>query len=256
MDPQTQPLPQPPLSSAPPLSAATPTSGGFPAATVAAAYQDSADSSPRSRSSFYDEQQPQFSKLRLMCSGRPMMKSAGDGGGQWLEAGGVSDFVLSNGMWDRNKQSWCLTHEAVLQVYGMTLPNEQLRDDAISWGLEPNRRFTIKSAYLLLKDINGGGDEALWRKVWQWEGPEKIKQFLWLVSHRKIMTNEERRRRHIAPDVVCPECSDMCENVDHGLGVVDWRVRFGRPSFRRWLLATLGTSILWIGGGQVGVTLT
>ncbi|CAN1304300.1 Putative ribonuclease H protein At1g65750 [Linum perenne] len=129
----------------------------------------------------------------------------------------VSDFVLPNGMWDLNKLSSCLTYDAVLQVYGMSPPSEQLGNDSFLWGMEPNGRFTIKSAYLLIKDINGGGDNSLWKKVWQWEGPEKIKQFMWLVSHGKLITNEERRRRHIATDASCPECRDLCEDCEHVL---------------------------------------
>ncbi|CAN1758529.1 Putative ribonuclease H protein At1g65750 [Linum perenne] len=29
------------------------------------------------------------------------------------------------------------------------------------------------------------------------------------------MTNEERRRRHISPDAICPECQGDCEDVEH-----------------------------------------
>ncbi|CAN1851936.1 Putative ribonuclease H protein At1g65750 [Linum perenne] len=45
----------------------------------------------------------------------------------------------------------------------------------------------------------------------------KVRQFLWLSVHDKLMTNDERRKRHVATDASCPECRGGCENVEHVL---------------------------------------
>ncbi|CAN1244571.1 Putative ribonuclease H protein At1g65750 [Linum perenne] len=127
----------------------------------------------------------------------------------------VSNFVLPDGNWDVARLSNCLHNDALVQVHGMTPPCEHLGDDSIVWGLEASGKFNIKSAYLLVKDIAHDGQDTLWRKVWNWEGMTKIKQFMWLVSHGKLMTNEERRRRHISVDATCTECQAPCENIDH-----------------------------------------
>ncbi|KAJ6768257.1 hypothetical protein OIU74_022008 [Salix koriyanagi] len=34
--------------------------------------------------------------------------------------------------------------------------------------------------------------------LWRWEGPERIKKFLWTVAHDSITANENRARRHFA----------------------------------------------------------
>ncbi|CAN1850210.1 Putative ribonuclease H protein At1g65750 [Linum perenne] len=99
----------------------------------------------------------------------------------------------------------------------MTPPCAQLGEDELAWGLEANGRFSVKSAYIILKEIAPENDGSIWRKVWDWEGPAKIKQFMWLVSHRRLMTNEERCRRHIAADALCPECRASSESVEHVL---------------------------------------
>ncbi|CAN1826343.1 Putative ribonuclease H protein At1g65750 [Linum perenne] len=127
----------------------------------------------------------------------------------------VSNFVLPDGNWDVACLSNCLHNDALVQVLGMTPPCEHLGDDSIAWGLEASGKFNIKSAYLLVKDIAHDGQDTLWRKVWNWEGPTKIKQFMWLVSHGKLMTNEERRRRHISVDATYTKCQALCENIDH-----------------------------------------
>ncbi|CAN1126862.1 Putative ribonuclease H protein At1g65750, partial [Linum perenne] len=104
-----------------------------------------------------------------------------------------------------------------LGVIGMGPPCDQLGDDEVAWGLEANGGFSVKSAYMLVKELDLSNEDNVWKKVWTWEGPAKIKQFMWLVTHGKLMTNEERRRRHIAPDANCPECQEPCESVEHVL---------------------------------------
>ncbi|CAN1850207.1 Putative ribonuclease H protein At1g65750 [Linum perenne] len=129
----------------------------------------------------------------------------------------VSDLILSDGNWDIPKLSICLPYDVLVQVIGMTPPCAQLGEDELAWGLEANGRFSVKSAYIILKEIAPENDGSIWRKVWDWEGPAKIKQFMWLVSHRRLMTNEERCRRHIAADALCPECRASSESVEHVL---------------------------------------
>ncbi|CAN1159317.1 hypothetical protein LINPERHAP2_LOCUS22629 [Linum perenne] len=66
--------------------------------------------------------------------------------------------------------------------------------DELVWGLEVNGRFTIKLAYNLLQDKRMDSIGASWQKVWRWQGPNKIRHFMWLVAQGKLMTNVERAR--------------------------------------------------------------
>ncbi|CAN1776729.1 Putative ribonuclease H protein At1g65750 [Linum perenne] len=129
----------------------------------------------------------------------------------------VSVFCLPNGSWNLDSLYACLPNDVVVQIIGMTPPCARLGEDTIAWGLEENGCFSVKSAYLLIKDIGPNDSEVNWSKVWSWEGPAKVKQFMWLVTHRKLMTNEERRRRHISNDASCPDCKGGTEDIDHVL---------------------------------------
>ncbi|CAN1844814.1 Putative ribonuclease H protein At1g65750 [Linum perenne] len=100
-------------------------------------------------------------------------------------------------------------------VIGMQPPKSSSGDDRLVWGLEDNGVFSIKSAYLLLKDINTGDEVYDWRLAWRWNGPNRIKHFIWLVCHNRILTNEERSRRHITNQVVCPRCLNHSESLSH-----------------------------------------
>ncbi|CAN0836858.1 Putative ribonuclease H protein At1g65750 [Linum grandiflorum] len=127
----------------------------------------------------------------------------------------VSDFVLDNGLWNSSLIFTCLPSQIALQVLGMTPPSTDIGQDSIIWGLEPSGRFTIRSAYLLLKELQGETPEQRWKGVWNWQGPNKIRHFLWLASHNRLLTNEERGRRHLTNQVICSLCSTHTESCIH-----------------------------------------
>ncbi|CAN1806131.1 Putative ribonuclease H protein At1g65750 [Linum perenne] len=69
----------------------------------------------------------------------------------------------------------------------------------------------------MLSDNDEGASEQLWNRVWKWNGPNKIKHFLWLASHDRLMTNVERKRRHLTNQVICSRCSLQPESLPHVL---------------------------------------
>ncbi|CAN0826776.1 Putative ribonuclease H protein At1g65750 [Linum grandiflorum] len=56
----------------------------------------------------------------------------------------------------------------------MTPPSTGIGQDSIIWGLEPSGRFTIRSAYLILKDLQEETPDQRWKGVWNWRGPNKL----------------------------------------------------------------------------------
>ncbi|CAN0916842.1 Putative ribonuclease H protein At1g65750 [Linum grandiflorum] len=99
----------------------------------------------------------------------------------------------------------------------MTPPAANLGSDSLVWGLEPSGKFTIRSAYLLLKDLQEETADLRWKRIWRWQGPNKIRHFLWLASHNRLLTNEERGRRHLTNQVICSFCSSHTESCIHVL---------------------------------------
>ncbi|KAJ7981919.1 Ribonuclease H protein [Quillaja saponaria] len=86
------------------------------------------------------------------------------------------------------------------------------------WGLTTNGNFTIKSAYHSLESVSiQDSMSRLWNLVWKWPGPQRIKTFLWLLVHNRIMTNEERARRGCAQTPSCGRCPAQNESILHCL---------------------------------------
>ncbi|CAN1161710.1 Putative ribonuclease H protein At1g65750 [Linum perenne] len=129
----------------------------------------------------------------------------------------VADFCDVDKVWDLDKLRNVLPENIVLQVYGMSTPREGSGGDSTVWGLENDGRFSVKSAYCLIKDFDPVAGSSIWNKVWRWEGPNRVRHFLWLVTHGKIMTNVERARRRLTDDTGCTECSRGAEDIEHVL---------------------------------------
>ncbi|CAN1800035.1 Putative ribonuclease H protein At1g65750 [Linum perenne] len=116
-------------------------------------------------------------------------------------------------------------HGSIPLVIGMQPPNSSSGVDRLVWGLEDKGIFSIRTAYLHLKDINTGDEGFDWRLAWRWRGPNRIKHFIWLACHDRILTNEERHRRHLTNQVVCPRCSIHSESLSHVIRDCDFALQ-------------------------------
>ncbi|CAN1729813.1 Putative ribonuclease H protein At1g65750 [Linum perenne] len=99
----------------------------------------------------------------------------------------------------------------------MSPPADVHGDDVWSWDDETNKNFSIRSAYKLITKTDGAPTSTNWKQVWNWRCPNKIRYFMWLATHGRLLTNEERRRRNIAANGNCPCCSRGAETTSHVL---------------------------------------
>ncbi|CAN1787197.1 Putative ribonuclease H protein At1g65750 [Linum perenne] len=99
----------------------------------------------------------------------------------------------------------------------MSSPKTDRENDIWVWGAETNGKFTIRSAYNLLSDLENEPDVDVWASIWKWRGPHRVKHFLWLASHGRLLTNNERHRRHLAQDASCAFCNHPDESLSHVL---------------------------------------
>lgn len=89
--------------------------------------------------------------------------------------------------------------------------------DFLVWKLTSEGKATLRSAHLLLSNLNENDKDTVWKLMWKWSGPQWVKTFLWLVNHDKILTNVERRRRHLYILSLCELCNLKYEASLHAL---------------------------------------
>ncbi|CAA0830741.1 Polynucleotidyl transferase- ribonuclease H-like superfamily protein [Striga hermonthica] len=58
---------------------------------------------------------------------------------------------------------------------------------------------------------------ALWKVIWAWLGPPRIRTFLWLLTRNRFLTNSERCRRHLSSSNGCVWCGLEEETYLHVL---------------------------------------
>ncbi|CAN1815926.1 Putative ribonuclease H protein At1g65750 [Linum perenne] len=129
----------------------------------------------------------------------------------------VAEAADDSGSWKWSLLNQLLPDQALRQVAGMTPPKPDGGDDDLIWGPDPKGRFYVRSAYEILSTNNHESDEQVWKTIWQWNGPNRVRFFLWLAAHNHLLTNAERSRRHLSDDDVCSHCKTASGDTIHVL---------------------------------------
>lgn len=99
------------------------------------------------------------------------------------------DFVIEEGKWDWNKLSSCLPTICTMHIAALCPPKENAGEHYLSWIGAANGRFSVKNAYFVRRE-DDHGVEGIWKLIWKWPRPQRIRTFLWLVVQNKLLTNE------------------------------------------------------------------
>ncbi|CAN1146357.1 Putative ribonuclease H protein At1g65750 [Linum perenne] len=86
-------------------------------------------------------------------------------------------------------------------------------EDQWVWGLDSKGKFTIKSAYNLLRPASTYIKQR--NSVWDWRGANRVRFFLWLAFQDKLLTNNEPLQRNLSTDASCSTCQNPNEDVLH-----------------------------------------
>ncbi|CAN1181981.1 Putative ribonuclease H protein At1g65750 [Linum perenne] len=129
--------------------------------------------------------------------------------GRWLDSGDrLLDLVIS--------PTEHLDLEALVSSFVLESGESRGRgNDSWNWGEEPDGNFSIRSAYRLILELDNQTSDPDWKYFWRWRGPSRVQHFLWLAMHNKLLTNSERKRRHLTDFSSCPRCNVHEESVSH-----------------------------------------
>ncbi|KAK9010241.1 hypothetical protein V6N11_036754 [Hibiscus sabdariffa] len=121
------------------------------------------------------------------------------------------------GSWDWARLSQWLPHATLEKIAAVKPPQIGAGTDVPGWRWEKNRNFSVKSAYKLLDIAAPLNVHTSWAKIWKLPVPPRIRVFLWIAFHQRLLTNIERVRRHISSTEMCSTCQDTPESIDHVL---------------------------------------
>ncbi|KAL4347067.1 hypothetical protein GQ457_17G009150 [Hibiscus cannabinus] len=58
-------------------------------------------------------------------------------------------------------------------------------------------------------------NDSMWRLVWHVNVPQRVRVFLWLLFHGRILMNVECGRRHLTTSLICPIYGLADETIEH-----------------------------------------
>jgi len=80
-------------------------------------------------------------------------------------------------------------------------------EDKVFWTLTPSGKFTTKSIYRLIK--NSGEVDTRMIELWQTKIPLKVKIFLWMLWHDRILTGDQFKIRKGKGSEKCKYCGKL-----------------------------------------------
>ncbi|KAJ1415512.1 Reverse transcriptase zinc-binding domain [Sesbania bispinosa] len=122
-----------------------------------------------------------------------------------------------DGSWNLHIFSPYLPQWAIDEITGSLPPQPGSQQDNLSWGLTSHGNFTTKSAYHLAADNFQGPVHRIWRAIWHWKGPHRLKCFLWMILKGGLKTNSLRKNRKLSISDLCPICNSHIESPLHAL---------------------------------------
>ncbi|KAK1613172.1 hypothetical protein QYE76_036845 [Lolium multiflorum] len=81
--------------------------------------------------------------------------------------------------------------------------------DRISWSLEPNGKFSVRSLY---KSLCQGIPHKHYGIVWEIKVPLKVRIFLWQLSKHRLPSNDNIRKRRGPSNGTCALCLEVEDN--------------------------------------------
>ena len=127
-------------------------------------------------------------------------------------------WTLGDG-WDMTTLSQYLPQHILQRLHAIVIKGIPCMGDRVSWQGTADGEFSVWSAYAMITQEVSERPcmEKFFKRVWRVVAPERVRVFLWLVTHQFIMTDMERKRRHMGENSVCQVCNGAEESIIHVL---------------------------------------
>ncbi|GAU34558.1 hypothetical protein TSUD_219420 [Trifolium subterraneum] len=128
----------------------------------------------------------------------------------------VKDLVDNNGFWKLDILRTWLPQNITSKLFSIVPPKNNSAPDLRAWSGSTDGNFNIASAYTLLCHFNDEERDEGWLNIWRLQVPERVRSFIWLVRHNRLITNYRKSKMHLC-DPWCNHCVDIVEDTIHVL---------------------------------------
>ena len=127
----------------------------------------------------------------------------------------VHTWLTQDGEWDCRKMLGWLPNHVINGIISAPPPCEAKGADKFFWKPASNGCFSVSSAYSFLSAGPRRDEDTIWKLLWRWPAPEKIKMFMWLAVHGRVHTGSLRKARGIEQTASCPLGCGFEEDILH-----------------------------------------
>lgn len=127
----------------------------------------------------------------------------------------VRSYWCSRFGWKWDQLQHTLPQAVLDEIAAIIIEDDTDLEDLTVWRHESASLFSVSSAYDIACNHPAKTEAAKWNAIWKLKLPSRIKTFLWLARHEKILTNSSRARRGMTDDSFCHICRDKIEDADH-----------------------------------------
>ncbi|XP_021761146.1 uncharacterized protein LOC110725977 [Chenopodium quinoa] len=117
--------------------------------------------------------------------------------------------------WKWNLFADLLPHDIIREVESHELHKDANRGDLLFWGQRNKGKFSIKSALQIIRKEENENNDGMWDLIWKLRVQQRMRVFLRLVMHNRIMCNTNRFKRSLTDDPCCKLCPRMDETALH-----------------------------------------
>lgn len=129
----------------------------------------------------------------------------------------VSSYVSADGDWNWVELRSHLPTSTLMRLASVLPPCPDDGDDRVVWKFSKDHIFTVNSAYKSLEKDSCPPKDDIWHLIWKWDGPQRIKSWLWLAVKEKLLTNVNRMSRGMCASDMCQRCDCASESNLHAL---------------------------------------
>lgn len=130
----------------------------------------------------------------------------------------VADFITSSKDWNCTLLNQVINANSLSDITNVLIPRRAIIEDTPCWTLSSKGNFSVKSAYVAISD--NPPLSTSWKWIWTLKIPAKLKGFLWICMHGKLLTNHHRMIRGLVDDDICPYCNNAREDLKHLFGII------------------------------------
>ncbi|KAJ1419239.1 Ribonuclease H-like superfamily [Sesbania bispinosa] len=130
-------------------------------------------------------------------------------------------FFLPSGLWNQELLQKYFPPGIIEEIVSSGVQMHDDRD-SVHWSPSADGLFSIKSAVASFRDPIVATHAPLFKRIWSWVGPQRIRAFLWLLGSNALLSNSNRVRRHIAQSGICSICLRTDESNLHAVRDCGW----------------------------------